>query len=516
MNKQKKHNTWKRCLCIVFVLVLGITALSGCGAKKEASSDEYVKLKWVFGGPGKLADSDRVWALFNEKLAEYIPNTEIEFVCIPHADYAEKWRLMSASQEQVDIVWVSWALNFAEEVSKGSYLDITDLVEKYGQDMQAGFPDWLLDLTSIDGRIYAIPNYQMMTNPNGFSIEKSHVDNGWLDIQAAEALLTGDKMLTKSDYKMFEDYFTKVLASDEKVKYVSWEFLKRGIKEKIGLPAEGLERITGNAVVKRGDKGYKVYDLISDFPESYQYYDLMNEWYNKGIIRKDILETPSEKEGKYLLWWSTVLKGAKERVEAKRGVPMEVFGRETQLYVNYNGVSTSTALASTCSNPERAMQVLNLLNSEKGAELLNLLSYGIEGEHYKKISDKRIEWLGAGVPGSSNNKYGYENWALGNALVSYTTQNDPEDWNEYIQNDVNMKAEISPLAGFSLDLAPIKFEVAQYNAIMKEYEYLERGTTPNYKEILEQRNQKLREAGSEKIVAEVQRQIDEWAKAQGK
>ena len=120
------------------------------------------------------------------------------------------------------------------------------------------------------------------------------------------------------------------------------------------------------------------------------------------------------------------------------------------------------------------------------------------------------------MPGSSDNRYGYENWALGNALITYTTQNDPEGWNEYLHNDINMHATMSRLGGFSVDLKPIKMKIAQYNAVLKEYEYLDKGTTDNYKELLEERNAKLKEAGSEDIVKEVQRQIDEWVTAQKK
>lgn len=503
---------FRKVLCLTLALMLVLAALSGCGEKKTSNADGQVQLKWVFGGPGKLEDSDRVWAAFNEKLGEYLPNTSVEFMCIPHADYAEKWRLMSASQETVDIAWISWALNFADEVAKGSYMDITELINQYGQDMVKELPEWLLKLTTIDGKIYAIPNYQMMTNPTGFSIDTSHVEKGWLDIQAAEDLLCSDKVLRKEDYKIFEDYFNKVLESGEKVKYVSTQFLNRAIKNRIGLPYKGTETITCNAAIKIDADDYKVYNMLTDFPEIYEYYDLVHEWYKKGITRKDILENPVEKEGDYLLWWTTTLKGAKERLEIKLGKPMEIFAQTNQLYVPYNGSTTNTAIPATCQNPERAMQLLNLMNSSKGAELLNLLSYGFEGEHYNKMSDDRIEWLGNNVPGSSNNKYGYENWALGNALVSYTTQSDPEGWNEYIHNDINMNAEISRLVGFTFDQTPVRMQIAQYNAVMKEYAYLDKGTTENYKELLAERNEKLVAAGSEEIVKEVQRQLDEWVK----
>ncbi len=505
----------KRMILAALICVMTLGCFSGCGSSaKTTDSSEKVELHWVFGGPGKLEDSDKVWSAFNEQLGSYLPNTTVKFTCIPHADYAEKWRLMSAAQEECDIAWVSWALDFVEEVSKGSYLDMTELIEQYGQDMVADFPDWLLELTTVNGKVYAIPNYQMMASPVGFSIDKHHVDNNWLNLEDAAAVFAQDKVLHKDDYKIFENYFDKVQASGESVKYISSQFINRGLKYKIGYPVGGLETLICNAVIKRTDTDYKVYDLLTDFPDTYEYYDLVNEWYKKGYIRPDILENPNENEGDYLLWWTSVFKGSAERVSLKLGKPMEIFTADDSLYINHKGSSTNTAIASNSKHPDRAMQLLNIMNSHKGADLLNLLTYGFENDHYKKVSDDRVEWLEPGVPGASENRYGYENWALGNALITYTTQNDPDGWNEYLHNDINMNATMSRLGGFSIDLKPIKMQIAQYNAVMKEYEYLDKGTTENYKALLEERNAKLKEAGSEQIVQEVQRQVDEWAEKQ--
>ena len=503
----------KRFLVLALVVCLLVTGcLAGCNGKKQASSDAEVTLTWIFGGPGKLKDSDRVWAEFNEKLKEYIPNTTIEFEVISHDEYAERWKLINAGQEDADIVWISWALNFADEVAKGAFMDMTDLVAQYGQDIKAELPEWLLDLTTVNGRIYGVPCYQMMASPIGFAVDTSHVEKGWLNIEEVEKLFNTDKTFAKEDYKIIEDYIEKVQSSGEKVKYISSDFMKRQVQERIGLPYGGLEPITCNAaIVKMGDD-YKVYDTLTDFPENYDYYDLMSEWYEKGYIRKDILENPTEKTGDYLLSWTSVFKGTEERLEKTYNKPMKPCLTNDYLYVGYNASSTNTGISAHSKNPERAMQVINLMNSSKGKELLNLLVYGLEGEHYEKINDEQINWLGESAPGASANKYGYQNWALGNTMNTYTTQADPVGWNKYIDEEINKQATISRLAGFSLDQTPIAKEIAQYQAVKKEYEYLDKGTISNYKELISERNEKFKKAGSDKIVAEVQRQVDEWVK----
>jgi len=100
----------------------------------------------------------------------------------------------------------------------------------------------------------------------------------------------------------------------------------------------------------------------------------------------------------------------------------------------------------------------------------------------------------------------------GNTMNTYTTQADPVGWNKYIDEEINKQATISRLAGFCLDQTPIAKEIAQYQAVKKEYEYLDKGTISNYKELIKERNAKFKKAGSDKIVAEVQKQINEWVK----
>ena len=110
----------KKVVIFTVILCLLVTSgLMGCSPKKNAKSDEIVTLKWVFLGPGEQRDSEEVWTKFNEELAKYLPNTKVEFQCIPSGEYEEKWKLMSASQENFDIAWHGWMIPYSSEVKKG-------------------------------------------------------------------------------------------------------------------------------------------------------------------------------------------------------------------------------------------------------------------------------------------------------------------------------------------------------------------------------------------------------------
>ena len=512
---------------LVLSVVLIITfALSGCSFNRQATindeqANNHVKLKWVFIGPGKLVDSDMVWGEYNEKIQDFLPNTNVEFEVITSADYAERWQLMSASREKVDIAWTGFALNPVNEIERGAYMPLDNLIEQYAPNLKEELPGWVFDKGRYHGEIYFVPNYQMMVDlPQGMRTHKELADKYDLDTEKITEIFTSGKQIVREDFRIIEDYLENLKQNGDIRQGVSITFLHWVMKRMIGLPAEGLEAVASNAVVVRGDKNLKVYDRLNDFPDKYDYYDMISDWYKKGYIRRDImsiqdLRQDEGKENGYVLWSHQAFKGESERQTETFGFPIIVVPMVSNLYVDSTRSTTNTAIPTVSTNPERAIQLIELMNSKRGKSLYNLLIYGVEGEHYQKVSDNRIEWLGNTSPGGNDNRYGYSKWALGNTFNAYETQHDPEGWNDYIKNEINGKAEISPLLGFSLDMEPIKIEVAQYRAVAKEYEYLDLGATPNYKEKLQERNGKLREAGSDKIVAEVRRQVDVWAEEKG-
>ncbi len=504
-------------MCMVLVLMtVGCGGNQGEGAGADTSVP--VELRWLIAGSNELEDEQLVFDEFNKRLAEYLPNTTVKFETIPFTDYGEKWKLLAASRENYDLVWSGWMLDYPAEVERGSYVELDGLLEQYGQDIKAELPQWLLDRNRIDGKLYSIPNYQMSGIINGIFVKKD-VAEKYLDIEAVEKFVAKEKGYTVEDYKIFEDFLSKAKANGEMGKGVAYSFYEEMMRCQIGNPGGEIEWMKGGSkcFVNFGDESRTVYDICLDLPEAEKYYEITNDWYNKGYMRKDILSVQDKKEdiGKAngnILWSGQCFEGAAEQFKEQYGFEVLVFP-ERCAYIDSSVSSTNTAIAATSKNPERAMMLLNLMNSKKGKDLYNLLVYGIEGVHYNKVSDTRIEWLGEEAPGSNTgNKYGYQTWVLGNTFNAYETQFDIEGWNDYILNDVNANAEKSVLMGFTLDTKPIQLELSQYASIMKEYEYLETGAAADYKKLLKERNDKLKAAGGEKIKDEIQKQINEWVK----
>lgn len=504
----------RRALAALLAIVLCMSLFAtGCTNKKD---NGQVTLKWVIPGNGQPKDCEMVWAEFNKELQKYLPNTTVEFEVIPYADYAEKWRLMAAAQEEVDIVWVGWMLDLYEEANKGSLLEMDEYLESV-PDLTAELPEYLIDLGRVNGNLYAIPNYQIQTSlPYGTKTQKALAEQ-YLDIEAVTRTFDKDTAPTKEDYQVFDDYLAKLKAEGKLQKGVSKSFLDYIL----GCIGRGpwMETVAGNACIDVRDGDLKVYDRLTDFPENEAYFEIVNDWFKKGYIRKDILsvqdhKADENKEDGYVLWSHSAFKGTSETDSAKYGFDVLAIPTHQHMYIPFTRPSSKTAIARTSQNPERAMKLIELMNTEKGKDLYNMLVFGLEGVHYEKTDKENIiEWKGTSAPGvNADDPYGFNNWAIGNIFNGYETQYDIEGWNDYIKNEVNVSADPSPLIGFTLDTTPIKLELAQYASIMKEYEYVTLGTNNNWRELIAERNKKLKRAGSDKIVKEVRRQIEEWKK----
>ena len=144
---------------------------------------------------------------------------------------------------------------------------------------------------------------------------------------------------------------------------------------------------------------------------------------------------------------------------------------ENKHYIPYAASASNTAISINSKHPERAMQLIGLMNTEKGKDLYNLLVFGIEGEHYTKVNDKEIQPIGYTSQPTSESPYGQYRFAMGNTFNGYEIymqDKSPIYDNDFIKS-VNDKAEDSKLRGFTLDTDPIKMELAQVTAVIGEY-----------------------------------------------
>ncbi len=481
---------------------------AGCNfVKDKEKKDEKITLHWIMVGPGKQQDADKVWSAFNEKLHGYegMENVNVEFEIIPGSEYGQKLMLNRVSGNQLDIISTYSASGGVQGLAdEGAIIPLDDLLKDYGQDILNEVPEWALDLCRVNGEIYAITNYQQMVAPMyGYVVKK----NQYWDKEEAEKIFFANDVLDEATLDYFEAYLDKLAEHGELNKGMypgtTWAVRK------------GYESITGAYVFRIAADEVKVELNVQTEPFKLLM-ERMDKFYKKGYIREDVISADLSndvgKEDGYDLWHVSMTRDTEDQLSKKYG--FEVFvNQPTEFYYIPNDANAGgNAISAECKHPETAMKLLELMNTEKGKDLYRLLVYGIEGEHYKKVTEDRIEPIGyEGSQASDSSPYGLYKWLCGNTENAFETIYDPEGWNDYVFNDLNANAKKSRLAGFHLNTEKVDSKIKQTSAVIGEYvNQLTSGALPDWKKTYAEFEEKLKVAGNDEVIAEIQRQVDEF------
>ena len=125
------------------LIVMTGTMMSGtafAAPTDEAAQAEEVTLKWLGIGPGIQRDAEEVWALWNEELQSHLPGVTVEFELHPPYEYADRFKLAMAANEQIDVANRMWMMNFFQEIDRGALMPLNDLLEEYGQGILDAVP----------------------------------------------------------------------------------------------------------------------------------------------------------------------------------------------------------------------------------------------------------------------------------------------------------------------------------------------------------------------------------------
>lgn len=458
------------------------------GSASPSSADlPPVELTWYYPQNAENADlklvNDEVNKITKEKI-----NATIKLKPIDFGNYEQKMNTIVAASEPIDIIWTSnWLFKFDINEKKGVFLALDDLLNSVGQDLKASMQEKFWNDAKLDGHIYAVPNFQIAASRPSFVIQKRFADKYNLDVSSIHKI---------------EDIepFLKTIKENEPG--ITPFGTTRGFYS--GL----LYGIDSHVPVHYDDPTYTVLPDITD--ELRDYYKLVRSWYTKGYINEDAATLKSAADaynkGTTAVWFDVTGKpGSETEFKAADG-GYDVVLAPLAKPVFTGAASTMNAISRTSKNPERAMMFLQLVNTDK--ELYNLLVYGIEGKHYTKLDDKYIR---------INQDAGYftnTDWVFGNITNEYLPEGAPADKIEQTIK-VNDEAFVSPFSGFTFNSDPVKTEIANMQAVRDEYQASLGTGTLDPEKYLPIYEEKLKKAGSDVVVAEMQKQLDAWLHEKG-
>ncbi len=495
----------KRIISTVLLSIMLAAVAAGCSNGENKTENGEVVINWTMPGPGVQTDSEMVWEEFNKQLKTYegLENVSVKFDVISSADYAQKFLMAQTGGDKMDIVQ-TYTLDFVTEARNGTFAPLDKYLDDELKQTKEELPEFIFKYGEVDGNIYAITNYQMCPSMWALNIDKKIADK-YMDVEKLKEVLS--KPDTSNEiYAILEEMMSKAAANGD---------LGKGFYTDGGMffATRDYTDVWGNFVINTyGDD--KEVKFKFQLPEVKTYYDRLADWYNKGYIRKDILSISDAKadmkrDGGFIAWVDNSYSGHNEIVTSD-GYEYYSFYIFANPVIPTTNAAGAIAIAASSEHKDIAARIINLMNCEQGKDLYNLLVWGLEGVHYNKIGEDRIETIGYTGQGNSNSPYGLWKWVVGNSKLAPTTQAEEEDYKEFVFDELNEGENtiVSKILGFKADLTNYQSNTSQINTVVKEYGSLGHGAVTNHEKVYQEYMDKLEICGIEEVKAELQKQVD--------
>ncbi len=476
-------------LCAGMLAGCGGTGASDSGSAAQDEKDEPTNIIWMVRS-SEPNNYDNVMKAVNEKLVQDI-NMTLDLRFIEPGDYNTKMQMAFAGGDEWDLCFTAaWANNYINAAGKGAFYKLSEeMLRENAPHVMEVIPERLWDGIKINGNIYALMNYQVMYSQGAYMFLKEAIDECNIDYQSIDSVEEVNDVLAA--FK--EKYPDRWPARGPSVNFTAD---KPVISQIMAMPFLAVDPET-----KKIDT--ELYINTFGVPE----YETAMLWRNNGWCPPDSAtlqdETAMLKAGKLMSRTQGNKPGLEAQLKLLYGNDWVTVPTGKKVIKTGSAQSTLTAVNVNSKNPEKAIQLFDYIFSNK--EVANMLYFGLEGQDYDLV-DGRVHhhedgWLAPA-------------WMLGNQFNSLLTENDVENvWEETIKG--NETAEYELLFGFVPDRTPIETELANCEAIWGEYKDILNYGLKDYHEVLPELYDKLNKAGLEKVVAELQTQLDKFFAEQG-
>lgn len=514
----------KQVLKLITIVVLVITFASvfaGCGStggsatatsgtsgtttvavqSTQQSSAEALKevtLRFIFGGDKKAA-TDEVWNTISEKYKDKL-NAKFDTTFVPWGDYQNKLIVMSASGDKWDMNFDGDWLAYYIMSNKGAYLPLNDLLPKYAPALDAKYRQspGILAAATISGNIVALP-WTMKQNQRPYFC--------WRSDLAQKAGLN----IPKDSVKTLDD-IDKVL-HDFKKAYPTMKIFQGGF----GWYAQAKYELYGlgnDLYIDINDPACKIipWEQTQAFKDTTIY---TKKFYDDGIIPKDQMISKADtgqewNQGKVATMGTTHEGVNANSVYADKSMTVESsLVYPDKKYFNRTPLANVVCINKNAANPERTLMFLDLVETDKA--VYDLIQYGIEGKTY--VLDGQAANYPSGMDASTSNYMDWGGqWAFWKPQFMRPTPTWPDGFwvkeAEFASISTNID---SPLNGLFFDTESVKNEIAKRNQIAAEYRKpLDYGIVKDANESIADYIDRQKAAGVDKIIAVMQKQIDDF------
>jgi putative aldouronate transport system substrate-binding protein len=503
MNSKKQ----KIVAVIIMTLSIAVFALAGCDKSGGRTSRDVTIRMYLLGDKSK--DFDRVYAEINKILWEKTKAT-VEVSFLSWAEHAQRYSLLFAGGEDFDLIFTAsgWA-HYETTASMGGFYPLSEnFIQTNAPDIWKTVPSMAWNQAKLGGNIFMVPNFANEFGADVYAVRGDLMKKyGYNDITSLDQLT---------------EFFEKVAAGEK-----GSGLLPRG--NSAGMlydyfQAEGYAVMNGSPaelfIINTQNPSDTKVTYLLDWNLYDRYCRNMQSFFDQGFWSRDSLAASDQRQDGLLRGTSSAMAwnlGSTRRyaAEANTGRPewdvtlvdyAQNWPKRVNAYIN-NGVAINAA----SKNKEKAMAVLNEFYTNKA--VYDLAAYGIEGVHWVAEGDKYYKT----TPNTGD--YGINancNWGWNNINLARS---------EYIENptaldikydgilarwNANVKPE-HPLDGFTFDKSRVTTELSIIDSLLAEYYTpLVSGMAGNAVPAMAALKRQLDSAGIARVIAEVNRQADEF------
>lgn len=480
-------------------LVLALALLALCLGGAFAADPKPYEVVMAFPVFGMPVDPLTIQNEMNKLL---LPKAGITVKLLPinFSAYQQQLNLVLAGNEKWDLIANGYAFGMAGQVARKQLLPLDDLIAKLGAGYQAAYPEHFRSGGKVNGKTYLTINLRPMGANYGICMRKDIADKYKIDYKKIRTLDDVEKML-----KIIKDNEPGMAPVAPQVAGSSMVQFFRSY--------DNLGSVDG--VLPNYGKDLKVVNWY-ETDEYASYIDRVYKWYQAGYIKSDIATTKdpivsSVRAGKLFSYVTNMKPGFEVQETNNTGFDMVTAELFPALSTTGDIATFGWSIPRSAQNPEKSMQLLNILYTDP--ELSNLLINGIEGKHWAWVKGKKntIDFP-EGINSKNSSYYlgAQLGWLFPNQGITPVWDGNPPDFWD-IFRAFNNNAKRSKAIGFSFDATPIKTELTAVTNVIQQYKMnIENGTMDPATKLPEYRA-RLKAAGIDKIVAEKQRQLDEWA-----
>lgn len=448
-------------------------------SEESQESEEVVTLKWIQVGSGMPTNYEAWLEQVNPYLEEKI-GVNIEMEIVGWADWDSRRSVIETSGEKFDILFTD-STRYFSEVNTGIFMELTDMVKSAAPELYGMMPEKFWDAVSVNGKIYGIPTYKDSSSTMYFIWDKDVADKYNIEISEVTdlpGLYTALKTIKEGEgtapFRMAPQ------GADFLLSYYD------GLG--IGIPVLG---------VRFDDAARKVVNPLED-EGIMENLKLIRQMYMEGIINGNA--STNDGDSTYRIFGTA--QGWSGAASSTWGPS---WGIENCVAIKYADTVLSNAsvqgslngISSGCENPEKALQLLQLVNTD--SKVRDWFYYGVEGENFEYqdgfVNKLNQDWTMAG----------YTQGTFFN--VTGLVGSEAGAWDEV--KELNENAVESVMIGFSVAPDGLETEIANCNAVYAKYKSELWTGTADPEELVSKIISELKDAGWQKIADEAQRQIDE-------